>query len=87
MTEWLRRLLNKSIIFTHHISRRAQKSGIKPDGIINFLSNDPPFEQRQSLRYRRALLCGGSSLRTGTQILVACKNGSRRLRVAIILKG
>ncbi|MDR2158908.1 MAG: hypothetical protein LBP23_02445, partial [Treponema sp.] len=33
---------------------RLQKFGIKPDGIINFLSNEPPFKQKRSLRYRRA---------------------------------
>jgi hypothetical protein len=34
--------------------QRLQKFGIKPDGIINFLSNEPPFKQKRSLRYRRA---------------------------------
>ena len=39
--------------------------GIKPDGIINFLSNEPPFKPTQRLRYRsgptvRALLRRGS---------------------------
>jgi hypothetical protein len=35
-------------------SQRLQKFGIKADGIINFLSNEPPFKQKRSLRYRRA---------------------------------
>jgi hypothetical protein len=33
---------------------RLQKFGIKPDGIINFLSNEPPFELTQRLRYLAA---------------------------------
>ncbi|MDR2766841.1 MAG: hypothetical protein LBB82_00780, partial [Treponema sp.] len=33
---------------------RLQKFGIKPDGIINFLSNEPPFKPTQRLRYRGA---------------------------------
>jgi hypothetical protein len=28
------------------ITQRFQKFGIKPDGIINFLSNEPPFKQK-----------------------------------------
>jgi hypothetical protein len=34
--------------------QRLRKFGIKPDGIINFLSNEPPFEPMQRLRYRAA---------------------------------
>jgi restriction endonuclease S subunit len=44
------------------ITQCLQKSGIKPDGIINFLSTEPPFEPRHSLSDRRARLCGGSLL-------------------------
>jgi hypothetical protein len=29
------------------IKHRLQKFGVKPDGIINFLSNEPPFELTQ----------------------------------------
>jgi alpha-N-arabinofuranosidase len=36
------------------ITQRLQKIGIKPDGIINFLSNEPPFKLTQRLRYRGA---------------------------------
>jgi hypothetical protein len=31
---------------------RMQKIGIKPDRIINFLSNEPPFKLTRRLRYR-----------------------------------
>ncbi|MDR1411660.1 MAG: hypothetical protein LBI91_05615 [Spirochaetaceae bacterium] len=34
------------------ITQSVQKFGIKPDGIINFLSNEPPFELMQRLGYR-----------------------------------
>jgi hypothetical protein len=34
--------------------QRLQRFGIKPDGIINFLSNEPPIELMQRLRYRGA---------------------------------
>jgi hypothetical protein len=33
------------------IKQRPQKFGIKPDGIINFLSNEPLFQNKQRLRY------------------------------------
>ena len=36
------------------IMRRLQRFGIKPDGIIIFLSNEPPFKPAQRLRYRGA---------------------------------
>ena len=36
------------------IMRRLQRFGIKPDGIIIFLSNEPPFKPTQRLRYRGA---------------------------------
>jgi hypothetical protein len=34
--------------------QRLQRFGIKSDGIINFLSNEPPIELMQRLRYRGA---------------------------------
>jgi hypothetical protein len=34
------------------IRQCLQKFGIKPDGIINFLSNEPPIKLTQRLRYR-----------------------------------
>jgi hypothetical protein len=36
------------------MTQRLQNFGIKPDGIINFLSNEPPLELMQRLRYRGA---------------------------------
>jgi uncharacterized protein (DUF4415 family) len=38
------------------IPQRLQRFGIKPDGIINFLSNEPPFKLTQRLRYRQTSL-------------------------------
>jgi predicted transcriptional regulator YdeE len=38
------------------IRQCLQKFGIKPDGILNFLSNEPPIKLTQRLRYRQASL-------------------------------
>ncbi|MDR0642776.1 MAG: hypothetical protein LBG07_09995 [Treponema sp.] len=50
------------------IMQRLQKFGVKPknsltrgEGIINFLTTEPPFDPMQRLRYRGDLLRGGSS--------------------------
>jgi hypothetical protein len=34
--------------------------GIKPDVLINFLSNEPPFRNSTTLKIPQSLLCGGS---------------------------
>jgi hypothetical protein len=47
------------------IPQRLQIFGIKPDGIINFLSNEPPFKLTQRLRYRRACPAEAHSSKTG----------------------
>ena len=36
------------------IKQRLQKFGIKPDGIINFLSNEPPFRYSPALKIPRS---------------------------------
>ena len=45
-----------SAITPAQTTQRLPKFGIKPDGIINFLSNEPPFRPTQRLRY-----CGACS--------------------------
>ena len=45
------------------IMRRLQRFGIKPDGIIIFLSNEPPFKPTQRLRYRGACSAEAHSCR------------------------
>jgi uncharacterized membrane protein len=42
--------------------RRKSKGifGIKPDVLINFLSNEPPFRYNSTLQIPLSLLCGGS---------------------------
>jgi hypothetical protein len=34
--------------------------GIKPDVLINFLSNEPPFRNNTTIKILQSLLCGGS---------------------------
>jgi hypothetical protein len=36
------------------IKQRLQEVGIKPDGIINFLSNEPPFQYNPTLKILRS---------------------------------
>jgi len=40
--------------------QRIGDFGIKPDGIINFLSNEPPFQYNSTLKIPQGLPCGGS---------------------------
>jgi hypothetical protein len=41
--------------------RGAEIRGIKPDGIKNLLSNEPPLELMQRLRHPRTRLRGGGT--------------------------
>jgi NAD-dependent deacetylase len=50
------------------IPQRLQRFGIKPDGIINFLSNEPPLKLPQRLRYCRA--CPAEAHLAGLEDLV-----------------
>jgi hypothetical protein len=66
---WLRYWLYSGVWFNTpglapaQIRQRLQKFGIKPDGIINFLSNEPPFKPGEAkdtarLAARRLILLG-----------------------------